>query len=111
MGSVYLDAWDEDAISDFNPTPIELLVRDRAAYGEAWITIPSDAKSRARLDDVPEWLLVSREFECGGWCTTLHLARRNLRAVYDFIYEGDEDGLPGLEGSPDDVIAITGFWD
>lgn len=111
MGEVYLDTWQEDALDDFNPTSIELLVRDCAAHGETWITIPGDAKSRARLDDVPEELLVGREFECGGWCTTLRLMRRNLRAVYGFIYESGEDGLPCLEGSPDDEIVLTGFWD
>lgn len=96
---------------DMSPTPVELLLRDPARKG--WPTaLPGGAEERRRLDEVPAELCVEVRRSFGGWCTELELRRGRLREVYGLLYGGEDLGeLPGLNGDPDDLVGLIGFWD
>lgn len=100
-----------DSASDFNPMPVELLMRDPTITGNSTQTLPGGSEERRRLDQVPADLLISRESEFGGWSTTLRLERKNLAAVYAFIYGNSQSDLPGIVGNSDEIVELIGFWD
>lgn len=101
-----MDPLRENWPDDLNPTPIELLLIDPAIGRPS--PLPGHTEERRRLDDLPNELCARKECD---WETRIGIARRNLAAAYDFLYEGACAHLPGLDGDPTDTLILLGYWD
>lgn len=100
-----------EVYNGWNTMPVELMISTRGDSGAEDIKVYLPREFRGRLDDVPDYLCISKEV---GWMTCVVFAKENLECIMKFLYQDRmiiKEFRWFLKQSISENLEMIGFWD